>query len=101
MTFQPTYTPRFDKHVQTFQNLRARIEKVVLQIIADPYARTEQLTYKQGFNLKGCRSAHVDATFASFSSFARSVEKNPTVSIATVKVCQIKPSSSSMKKRTR
>jgi len=63
MTYQPVYMPRFKKRLQTYHSLQSRIEKVALGVVADPYARTERLTYKHGFNLKDCRSAHVGMNF--------------------------------------
>ena len=77
MSCLPVYMPRFDKHVKTLHNLRSRIEKVALQIIADPYARTEQLSHKHGFNLKGCRSAHVGQNFRIIFVICEECRKEP------------------------
>ncbi|CAG0943722.1 hypothetical protein ANRL1_01456 [Anaerolineae bacterium] len=63
MSYQPQYTARYIKHYRALHNLRSRIDKIEAQIIADPYAHTERLTHKYGFNLKGCRSAHVGMNF--------------------------------------
>ena len=63
MSYQGVYTARFDKRYKTFQNMQPRIEKVVEQILSNPYERTERLTHKSGFNLKCCRSAHVGRNF--------------------------------------
>jgi mRNA-degrading endonuclease RelE of RelBE toxin-antitoxin system len=63
MSYQGVYTARFEKRYRTFQNIQPRIEKVVEQILANPYERTERLTQKSGFNLKGCRSARIGRNF--------------------------------------
>jgi len=85
MTYQPAYMPRFKKHLQTFHSLHSRIEKVVAQIIANPYSRTEQLTYKRGFISKAAAARTLGRTSASSLSSAKSAAKNPNVSTATVK----------------
>jgi len=63
MTYRPLYTSRFKKNYETFQNMQPRIDRIVAQVIEDPYIRTEQLTEKGKLNLRGCRSARVGRNF--------------------------------------
>ncbi len=63
MTYQPQYTARYIKHYRALPSLRSRIDKIEERVLADPYARTERLIHKHGFNLKGGRSAHVGQNF--------------------------------------
>ena len=63
MTYEPAYTARFKKNYERCRNLRERIEEATLQVIADPYVRTERLTEKGKLNLRGCRSVHVGYHF--------------------------------------
>jgi len=77
MSYQPAYTPRFDKRYQAFHSLHSRIEKVVAQVIADPYAGTEQLGKKGKLNLKGCRSAHVGMNFRIIFVVCEECRKEP------------------------
>jgi hypothetical protein len=89
MSYQPAYTPRFDKRYQAFHSLHSRIEKVVAQVIADPYAGTEQLGKKGKLNLKGCRSAHVGMNWHHLCGL-RNVEKSLNVSTAFATGCLIR-----------
>lgn len=59
MTYLPQYTARYIKHDRGLPSLHSRIGNIEKRVLADPYARIERLTHKHGFNLKGCRSAHV------------------------------------------
>ena len=63
MSYTAVYTTRFQKRYRAYQSMQPRIEKVVLQILSAPYERTERLTHKSGFNLKGCRSARIGRNF--------------------------------------
>lgn len=63
MSCQAFYTARFNKRYKTFQSMQPRIKKMIGQILSNPYKRTERLTHKSGFNLKGCRSAHAGRNF--------------------------------------
>ncbi len=51
MSYRGVYTACFDKRYKTFQSMQPRIEKVVEQILSNPYERTERLTHKSGFNM--------------------------------------------------
>ncbi len=77
MNYEPIYTSRFNRHYQAFHSMRVRIEKVVAQIIDDPYSRSERLKFKGGFNLKGCRSARVGRNFRIIFVVCEECRKEP------------------------
>ena len=55
---------RFVKRLQRYQSLRKRVQRLVDQILTDPYQGTERLGYKAGgLDLRGCRSARVSHNF--------------------------------------
>jgi len=77
MTYQSQYSARYIKHYRALPSLCAHIDKIEERILTDPYARTEQLTYKRGFNLKGCRSAHVGRNFRIIFVICEECRKEP------------------------
>ncbi len=77
MTHRAIYTAHFQKRYQTFQSMQARIEKVVLQILADPYTKTERLVHKSGHNFKGCRSARIGRNFRILFVICRECRQEP------------------------
>ncbi len=77
MTYEPVYTARFKKNHERWQNMRDRIEEVTVQVIADPYARTERLTEKGKLNLRGCRSVHVGYHFRIIFAICEECRQEP------------------------
>ena len=63
MTYQASYTARFRKRFISYRSQHSRIQEVVTQVIANPYAGSEKLGKKGKLNLKGCRSARVGMNF--------------------------------------
>ncbi len=59
MSYLSQYSALYIKHYRTLQNIQSRIDDIEKHILSDPYVNTERLTFKKGFNLKGCRSARV------------------------------------------
>lgn len=63
MSYLSQYSELYIKHYRILRSLQTRIGNIEKRILTDPYANTERLTFKKGFNLNGCRSAHVGRNF--------------------------------------
>lgn len=58
-TYNPIYTPIFQKRLEQYSSLKPRIKNRVLAILQNPYLRTEPLQRE----LKGLRSARIGRNF--------------------------------------
>lgn len=58
-TYNPIYTPIFQKRLEQYASLKSRIKSRVLAILRNPYVRTEPLQRE----LRGLRSARVGRNF--------------------------------------
>ncbi len=63
MAYRDLYTPRFAKNYQRYANLKGRVDRVIEEILADPYQKTEALQFKEGRDLRGLRSARIGRNF--------------------------------------
>ena len=61
--YQDFYTPTFSKNYRKYQNIQNRIDDCLKEILSNPFAGTEALKHKAGFDLKGLRSARIDRNF--------------------------------------
>lgn len=77
MSYQAAFMPLFKKRVQHYQSLRPRIESIVNAIVSNPFFQTEQLKFKKGSNLKGCRSARVGTNFRIIFVICEECRKEP------------------------
>ena len=62
--YQAEYTPRFEKNIKRYRNIRRQIRRKISRVLQDPYAGTERLgKVSGGKDLRGCRSIRVTRNF--------------------------------------
>lgn len=69
--YQPIYAPVFRKHIKQYASFSQRIKKRVIDILLDPYSRTEALQRE----LKGLRSARIGRNFRVIFAINEEIKK--------------------------
>ncbi|MBD3307646.1 hypothetical protein GF339_14520 [candidate division KSB3 bacterium] len=92
--YQAVYEKRFVKNLARYASLRRQIRRCVDWVLETPYTQTEFLGDSSGkLNLKGCRAFVLIEISASSLSFVKNAEGFLNMSIAFVRIFQIRPSS--------
>ena len=77
MAYQDLYAPRFSKNYHRYANLQKRIDRTIQVILQDPYQKTEALTFKEGHDLRGLRSARIGRNFRIIFTILEELKETP------------------------
>ncbi len=62
--YQERFGPRFAKGYRRYKSLHSRIDRIMAEVLADPYPNSERLgKMPGGLDLRGCRSVRITRNF--------------------------------------
>jgi Txe/YoeB family toxin of Txe-Axe toxin-antitoxin module len=62
--YQEGFGPRFAKSYRRYKSLHSRIDRIMAEVLADPYLNSERLgKMPGGLDLRGCRSVRITRNF--------------------------------------